>query len=54
MVAAPFLHNLIAAVPYKIHTVLIDNGIQLTDPSRDPYTFRPLFERVCGEHGIEH
>ena len=54
MVAAPFLRNLIAAVPDKIHTVLTDNGLQLTDRNRDPYTFRHLFERVCGEHGIEH
>jgi RNA-directed DNA polymerase len=25
MVAAQFLHNLIAAVPYKIHAILTDN-----------------------------
>ena len=28
MVAAQFLRNLIAAVPYSIHTVLTDNGIE--------------------------
>jgi transposase len=30
-IAAAFLHNPVAAVPYTIHTVLTDNGIQLTD-----------------------
>jgi hypothetical protein len=32
--AAAFLEALIAAVPYKIHTVLTDNGIQFTFPPR--------------------
>ncbi len=31
-VSKAFLLNLIAAVPYKIHTVLTDNGIQFTTP----------------------
>jgi transposase InsO family protein len=31
-VAKAFLENLIAAVPYKIHTVLTDNGTQFTSP----------------------
>ena len=30
MVAAQFLRNLVAAMPYTIHTVLTDNGIQFT------------------------
>ena len=30
-IAAPFIHDLIVAVPYTIHTVLTDNGIQFTD-----------------------
>lgn len=30
--AAAFLNRLIDAVPYKIHTVLTDNGIQFTTP----------------------
>jgi hypothetical protein len=29
-IANGFLDNLIKAVPYKIHTVLTDNGIQFT------------------------
>ena len=31
-VAADFLRHLIAAVPYRVHTVLTDNGIHFTDP----------------------
>ena len=31
-VAADFLRRLIAAVPYRIHTVLTDNGTHFTDP----------------------
>jgi hypothetical protein len=31
-VAANFLRALIATVPYKIHTVLTDNGTHLTTP----------------------
>jgi IS30 family transposase len=30
--ARDFLHRLIAAVPYKVHTVLTDNGIHFTTP----------------------
>lgn len=32
--ASAFLSALVAAVPYKIHTVLADNGIQFTFPPR--------------------
>jgi transposase InsO family protein len=53
-VAAQFLRHLIDAVPYKIHTVLTDNGIQFTNRQRDQYAFQHIFARVCQEHGIEH
>jgi transposase len=57
--AAGFLKALVEAVPYKIHTVLTDNGIQLCDlPSRrNGPTARlrvHMFDRICREHGIEH
>ena len=54
MVAAQFLRNLVAAVPYAIHTVLTDNGIQFTNRKRDRYAFEHIFDRVCCENGIEH
>jgi transposase-like protein len=53
-VAAQFLRNLIASVPYKLHTVLTDNGIQLTNRKQDRYAFTHIFARVCDEHAIAH
>ena len=57
--ASAFLVALIAAVPYKIHTVLTDNGIQFTFPPR--YADGPtatymthMFDMRCRENGIEH
>lgn len=54
MAAAQFLRNLVEAVPYKIHTVLTDNGIQFTNRTRDIHDFGHIFDRVCDENGIEH
>jgi hypothetical protein len=54
MEAAQVLRELVAAVPYKIHTVLTDNGIQFTTRERDIYGGWHIFDRVCDEHGIEH
>jgi hypothetical protein len=53
-VAADFLRHLIAAVPYQIHTILTDNGIQFANRERDRYAFPLLFDRICAQHGIEH
>ena len=57
--ASAFLVALIRAVPYKIHTVLTDNGIQFTYPPR--YVDGPtamfmshMFDIRCHENGIEH
>ena len=52
--AAQFLRNVIAVVPYHIHTVLTDNGIQFTHRKIDRHAFMHLFDRVCREHDIEH
>ena len=57
--ASSFLVALIKAVPYKIHTVLIDNGIQFTFPPRyaDGPTARyvtHMFDMRCQENDIEH
>ena len=57
--ASAFLTALIEAVPYKIHTVLTDNGIQFTFPPRyaDGPTARymtHMFNMRCRENGIEH
>lgn len=52
-VATPCLRRLIAAVPYKMRTVVTDNGIPFTNRRRDHEAFRHLFARVCRAHGIE-
>ncbi|MFW8646292.1 IS481 family transposase [Rhizobium beringeri] len=54
MNAAQFLRNLIAAVPYTIHTILTDNGIQFTNRACDQNAFQHIFDRVCEEYEIEH
>src|ERR1700709_2159409 len=54
MIAAQFLRNLVAAVPYTIHTVLTDNGIQFTNQARHKSAFHHIFDRVCDENDIEH
>ena len=54
MAAAQFLRDLIAAVPYRLHTVLTDNGIQFTNRSCDTSSFEHIFDRVYREHAIEH
>lgn len=54
MEAAQFLRNLIKAVPYKIHTILTDNGIQFTNRKADKYDWMHIFDRVCHENDIEH
>lgn len=59
MTASAFLVALITAVPYKIHTILTDNGIQFRYPPRyaDGPTARymtHMFAMRCRENGIEH
>ena len=54
MIAAEFLRNLLGAVPYKIHTVLTDNGIQFTDHDSNKDAFIHIFSRVCLENAIDH
>ena len=53
-VAVAFLKRLIAVVPYKIHTILTDNGIQFANRSRDKHAFKLRFDQICQEHGIDH
>jgi transposase InsO family protein len=67
-VAADFLRALIGAVPYKIHTVLTDNGIHFTDPARRSWNVAEIkgmierkeifrahsFELACAQNDIDH
>ena len=53
-IAVEFLRHLIATVPYKIHTILTDNGIQFANRQKDRYAFKLMFDRICAKHGIDH
>ena len=67
-VTGDFLRHLIAAVPYKINTVLTDNGTHFTDPAGDGWTPENIramraqnvlfrchsFEAACADLDIEH
>ncbi len=52
--ACQFLLQLIAVVPYHIHIILTDNGIQFTNRLKDKWAFKHLFDRICLQHKIEH
>jgi len=59
MIGAAFLRSVIEAFPYRIHTVLTDNGTPFASQPR--YCSGPTarsrghaFKRVCREHGIAH
>jgi transposase InsO family protein len=67
-VSGDFLRHLIAAVPYKVHTVLTDNGIHFTTPgaggSAAPLIKEAIangerfrahsFELACAQNDIDH
>jgi transposase-like protein len=67
-VAGDFLRHLATAVPYKINTVLTDNGTHFTDPTGDGWTPEDIramraekvpfrchsFEAACADLDIEH
>ena len=54
MQAAQFLRRLAQTLPYSIHTVLTDNGIQFTNRKQDRHAFEHIFDRTCRELSIEH
>ena len=67
-VAGDFLRHLIAAVPYKVHTVLTDHGIHFTTPSnktsaaplikeaieRGETVWAHAFEYACARNDVDH
>jgi transposase InsO family protein len=54
MIAKDFLDNLTKAVPYKIHTVLTDNGIQFAKREGTEAYWNIPFDRLCDALGIKH
>ena len=58
-IAGNFLHALVKAVPYKIHTVLTDNGTHFTSPGNTCSAAAEIRRAMdCGElfraHGFEY
>ena len=67
-VAGDFLRHLVESVPYKVHTVLTDNGTHFTEPGGDGWTPDDIkqmlarkepflchaFELACAQLDIEH
>ena len=52
--ACDFLRRLIKKVPYKIHTILTDNGVQFTNTSSKKHKVPVAFDKLCAAHGIDH
>jgi transposase InsO family protein len=59
---AAFLRQVVAAFPYRLHTVLTDNGMAFAElpknrgryPEIEAIFGGHVFDRVCDEHGITH
>jgi transposase InsO family protein len=59
---AAFLREVVEVFPYRIHTVLTDNGMAFADlpknrgryPEIEAIFGGHIFDRVCREHGITH
>ena len=52
-----FLEHLMEVVPYRIHTILTDNGIQFAEQPRNrntPWSRQMRFDMICEANGIEH
>ncbi len=52
-----FLEHLLKQVPYHIHTILTDNGIQFAEQPRNrntAYSRQMRFDIICEANGIEH
>jgi len=55
--ACQFLQELLKVVPYRIHTLLTDNGIQFAEQPRNRNTIlsrQSRFDMICEANGIEH
>jgi transposase InsO family protein len=59
---AAFLRQVVEVFPYRIHTVLTDNGMAFADlpknrgryPELEAIFGGHIFDRVCDKHGIRH
>lgn len=54
LVAVAFLHRVRDKLPYQVHTILTDNGVQFTTQEHDILTDGHSFDCNCREYGVEH
>jgi hypothetical protein len=50
-----FLQHMLEVVPYQVHTILTDNGIQFAEQPRNRNTIysRPMrFDMICEANGV--
>ena len=59
---ATFLREVVEVFPYRLHTVLTDNGMAFAGlpknrgrhPEIEAFFGGHIFDRVCDQHGIRH
>jgi transposase InsO family protein len=54
VVAAEFLQRVLEKLPYRVHTVLTDNGVPFTPQPQQHLPGGHSFDRVCRAFGVEH
>ena len=54
MVATDFLRRVLEKLPYRVHVVLTDNGVQFTLQSHQWFPGGYSFARICRAFGAEH
>jgi len=54
VVAAEFLRRVLDQLPYKVHTVLTDNGVQFTPQAHQLLPGGHSFDRICRAYGVAH
>ena len=56
-IACQFQEEVLIVVPYRLHTILTDNGIQFAEQPRTRntiYSRKSRFDMICDANKIEH
>ncbi|NKI91233.1 hypothetical protein HBN54_003849 [Hymenobacter sp. 1B] len=54
VVAAELLRRVFDKLPYRVHTVLTDNGVQFTPQAHQFLPGGHSFDCICRKYGVEH
>ena len=54
VVAAEFLRRVLNKLPYKVRTVLTNNGVPFTSQAHQFLLGGHRFDRICREYGVAH